>query len=161
MNYSSIPTYFPVLESISSLFFILKFPDAWGPPVGLLPTPGPTCQNLISTWCPGRTSSSTCLLPPAAHTGIQLGPTAVVRRTLLEVLSEILHHHRLTWAAGERGAVAVVELDRQPTLPLPSAVSHRPRSASSGCRLPHPPPFHAQDRRALIREELAPRAARN
>jgi hypothetical protein len=49
----------------------------------------------------------------------------------------------------------------KPTLPSPSTVIHRPWSACSGCRSPHPPPFRAQDRRALVKEELAPIVARS
>jgi hypothetical protein len=47
------------------------------------------------------------------------------------------------------------------TLSSSSTVSHRPRSACSGCRSPHPPPFCTQDRRALVREDLAPRATQS
>jgi hypothetical protein len=92
----------------------MKITDARGPPVGLLiPAPGPTCRRPVSTWCLGRVASSTRLLPPTALVGIQLGPTALVRRTPPEVLSEILRPCRLARAAGERVIVAIVELDRQ------------------------------------------------
>jgi hypothetical protein len=150
-----------VLESILNLFFILKIPDPRGPPFGLLlPTPGPTCQNLISTWRPGHASSSMCLLSPVARAGIQLGPIALVRRTPLEVLSEILHRHHLARAVGEC-VRPLSSSTAKPTLSSPSAVSRRPCSACSGCRSPHPHPFRVHDCRALVREELAPRASQS
>jgi hypothetical protein len=52
-------------------------------------------------------------------------------------------------------------LTAKPTLPSPSTVSKHPRSACSSCWSPHPPPFHVQDRWALIGEEITPRAARS
>jgi hypothetical protein len=54
----------------------------------------------------------------------------------------------------------LLRLTTKPTLSSPSTVSCRPRSACSGCRSPHPSPSRAQDHRALVREEPAPRAAR-
>jgi hypothetical protein len=106
---------FAALETILNLFLFWNLCHV-----------GPTCQNPISTWCPGHASSSTRPLPPAARAGIQLGRTALVRRMPPEVLSETLHRrspHPPPSRAQDHWALIIEEL-------APRAAWSRPRDHS-------------------------------
>jgi hypothetical protein len=102
------------------------------------------------------------LLPPAARAGIQLGTTALVRRTPLEVLSEILRPHHLALAARELVTVAIVELDRQAdaTIALhcdsPSMVCMLRLSVASPTSFPCVGPSSPRQRRACTDSRSKP-----
>jgi hypothetical protein len=104
---------FPTLETILNLFLFWNFCRAG------LTCRSPSCTRAHMLEPRLHLVPRSCVLLHAssifccACAGIQLGPTDLVRRTSPKVLSETLHHRHLARAAGERVAMAVVELDRQ------------------------------------------------
>jgi hypothetical protein len=138
--------------------------NSWraGPPIGLLlPAPGPRVGT------PSPPGAQVMRPPPHVFSLLPRTPVYNSGRQLLyeECRSKSCSKSFVAIALpGPPENVSLWPLSSstaKPTLPSPSAVSHRPHSACSGYRSPHPPPFRAQDRRALIREELVPRAARS